>query len=45
VRCKVKDLVRISKEHQIGHPAIIIIGDVVDLQQTLTVAAEQRRII
>jgi len=28
-----------------GHPAIIVIGDVVDLQHTLAHAAEQRYII
>jgi len=45
VLCKAKDLVRISKEHNIGHPAIIVIGDVVDLQHTLAHAAEQRYIV
>ncbi|WP_293902343.1 MULTISPECIES: uroporphyrinogen-III C-methyltransferase [unclassified Sphingobacterium] len=45
VLCKAKDLVRISKEHNMGHPAIIVIGDVVDLQHTLAHAAEQRYII
>jgi uroporphyrin-III C-methyltransferase len=45
VCCKVKDLVKISQEHHMGHPAIIIIGDVVDLQHTLTLATEQRRIV
>jgi uroporphyrin-III C-methyltransferase len=45
VHCKVKDLVKISKEYNMGHPAIIIIGDVVDLQHTLTLATEKRHII
>lgn len=45
VRCKVKDLVKICQEHHMGHPAIIIIGDVVDLQHTLTLVAEQRCIV
>ncbi|MDR6735594.1 uroporphyrinogen-III C-methyltransferase [Sphingobacterium sp. 2149] len=45
VCCKVKDIVMISKVHNMGHPAIIVIGAVVDLQHTLAVAAEQRHII
>lgn len=45
VVCKAKDLVRASKENGLGHPAIIVIGEVVDLQYSLAMANEQRHII
>lgn len=45
VVCKAKDLVRASKQNGLGHPAIIVIGEVVDLQYSLAMANEQRHII
>ncbi|PRD49061.1 uroporphyrinogen-III C-methyltransferase [Sphingobacterium haloxyli] len=35
VVCKVKDLVKVSRETRMSHPAIIVIGEVVNLQHDL----------
>ncbi|WP_418360923.1 uroporphyrinogen-III C-methyltransferase [Sphingobacterium detergens] len=45
VLCKAKDLVRASKEYGLGHPAIIVIGDVVDLQHAHSLAVAHRSIV
>lgn len=45
VFCPVSDLVRASRENKLEHPAIIIIGEVVNLQQTEIISREQRYII
>ncbi|MDM1295259.1 uroporphyrinogen-III C-methyltransferase [Sphingobacterium sp. N143] len=45
VLCKAKDLVRASKEHGLGHPAIIVIGAVVDLQHAHSLAVAHRSIV
>jgi len=42
VICKVKDLVRACRQQGLGHPAIIVIGDVVSLQQAETLAASEQ---
>lgn len=43
VVCKVKDLVRVNQETDIAHPAVIIIGDVVNLQYSLSFLLQQQR--
>lgn len=45
VLCQVKDLVKASRESGLQHPAIIVIGEVVNLQHTAAIALEQRHII
>jgi uroporphyrin-III C-methyltransferase len=44
VICKVKDLVRACREKGLGHPAIIVIGEVVNLQQASALIAGQQSI-
>ncbi|HLS96847.1 MAG TPA: uroporphyrinogen-III C-methyltransferase [Sphingobacterium sp.] len=43
--CKVADLVSASQEHALGHPAIIVIGEVVNLQYARTLAAKDRCVV
>lgn len=43
VVCKVKDLVKVSQEARMSHPAIIVIGEVVDLQYNLSSLLQQER--
>ncbi|RKO72483.1 uroporphyrinogen-III C-methyltransferase [Sphingobacterium puteale] len=45
VLCKAKDLVRASRENGLGHPAIIVIGEVVNLHHAVSIAMEQRHIV
>ena len=41
VICKVKDLVKASQQAGMSHPAIIVIGEVVNLQHDLSAFVQQ----
>lgn len=43
VLCKVKDLVKASQQAGMSHPAIIVIGEVVELQYTLSSLLRQKQ--
>ncbi|MFD1771047.1 uroporphyrinogen-III C-methyltransferase [Sphingobacterium suaedae] len=45
VLCKVADLLKASRQHGLGHPAIIVIGEVVNLQHVLTIDTDHRHVI
>ncbi|WDF68319.1 uroporphyrinogen-III C-methyltransferase [Sphingobacterium oryzagri] len=45
VVCQVQDLLKTSEQHGLGHPAIIVIGEVVNLQYALTLAAMKQDVV
>lgn len=45
VKCAVKDLFKVSQQEKMSHPAIIVIGDVVSLQDSLSSIVQQKRFV
>lgn len=45
VTCQVRDLVKVSEAHQMGHPAIIVIGEVVGLRFAMEAVSGHRHVV